>query len=177
MFHSNSIPMFKMMMLSLFLSGVISLSGQEFPCHSTSREMWNLSVDGFSPAYFDNARQAYAVNTVTQPTDKWAAAEMTFEWEDGVYHMVFTALQELDGECSYKVYVNNRVVLDFKNPLIFGSDFPDYTPYKLTVWDVEIKKGDLLRVEFFPHCNSLIPEGDGFAFARARWQEITFLSF
>lgn len=46
-------------------------------------EKWNLTVDGFSDAYFDRARGAIAVNTIEQPTDRWAAASTLFKQPSG----------------------------------------------------------------------------------------------
>lgn len=136
---------------------------------------WNMKVDGYSEAYFDRGRKAFAVNTVKQPTDKWAAATKEFEGKKGTYTVVFTALQELDGECSYKLFIDDKEILSFTNPKIHGTDKKDYTPHKVTVKGVEIAKKAKIRVEFLPDSNGLVPEKGAFAFARARWQDIEFI--
>jgi hypothetical protein len=135
---------------------------------------WNLSVEGYSQAYFDEYREAYAVNTVTQPTDQWGAAEAVFGGEDGVYSMVFTSRLETDGEPTYKVLVNNREVLLFTNPRTFNLGIPEHEPYTLIVKNIPMQKNDLVRVEFLPHSNGLVPEDDAFGYARARWKNIVF---
>jgi len=135
---------------------------------------WNLSVEGYSEAYFDQYREAYAVNTVTQPTDQWGAAEAVFRGEDGVYSMVFTSRLETDGEPTYKVLVNSREVLVFTNPRTFNLDIPEYEPYVLIVKNISLQKSDHIRVKFLPHSNGLVPEDDAFGYARARWKNIVF---
>ena len=131
---------------------------------------WNLNIKGFSPAYFDKAREAIAVNTVEQPTDKWAAATTLFEHSSGVYTIRFTSLLESDGECSYILRIGGKKMMDFQNPSIYGKDIEEYAPHVEEVKNIFIEKGNLIRVEFLPHSNGLVPEGDGFGFARARWK-------
>jgi hypothetical protein len=133
-------------------------------------EKWDLAVEGFSPAYYDKVREAIAINTVEQPTDQWAAATRSFEQPSGVYTIRFTSLLESDGECSYILYVGEKEVMDFQNPRIYGEDIEEYAPHEEVVTDVPLEKGSLIRVEFLPHSNGLVPEGDGFGFARARWK-------
>ncbi len=133
-------------------------------------EKWNLTVKGFSTAYFDNVREAIAVNTVEQPTDKWAAATTLFENSSGVYTIRFTSLLESDGECSYILKIGSNKVMDFQNPRIYGKEIEEYAPHVEEVENISIEKDDLIRVEFLPHSNGLVPEGDGFGFARARWK-------
>lgn len=132
-------------------------------------EKWNLTVDGFSKAYFDRARGAIAVNTVEQPTDKWAAAYTLFTQSSDRYTIRFTSLLESDGESSYRVHVDDKQVLEFQNPSIYGKDIPEYAPHMVEVRNVDIKSGSKIQVEFLPHSNGLVPEGDGFGYARARW--------
>ena len=136
---------------------------------------WNIRVDGFSPAYFDKPNQAFAVNTIQNPTDKWGAAMQVWDGTEGLYQMNFTSLCELDGESSYKVKVDGLEVLSFTNPFIFDTGAEDYKPFKITVYNIRLKKGSVIQVEFLPHSNNLIPENDAFAFARARWRDIEFL--
>lgn len=132
-------------------------------------EKWNLTVDGFSDAYFDRVRGAIAVNTVEQPTDKWAAAYTLFKQPTGRYTIRFTSLMESDGESSYRVLIDDKQVLEFQNPSIYGKNIPEYAPHMLEVRNVDVKSGSKIQVEFLPHSNGLVPEGDGFGYARARW--------
>lgn len=131
---------------------------------------WNLNVKGFSPAYYDKVREAIGINTVEQPTDQWAAATTSFEHPSGVYTIRFTSLLESDGECSYILRIGGKNVLGFQNPSIYGEDIEEYAPHEEEVKHVTIEAGSLIQVEFLPHSNGLVPEGDGFGFARARWK-------
>jgi hypothetical protein len=130
---------------------------------------WNLKVKGFSPAYFDQQRNAIAINTLEHDPEKWAAATKKFDQKTGVYTLKFTSLQETDGESVYVLKINGKKVLEFTNPRIFGKNVDEYFPHTVTVNDVKIRKGSLIQVEFLADSNGLVEEGDGFAFARARW--------
>lgn len=148
-----------------------SVEDLPFKSHSFAEpEKWDLAVEGFSPAYFDKVREAIAVNTLEQPTDQWAAATSSFEHPSGVYTIRFTSLLESDGECFYTLIIGSSKVLAFQNPSIYGKDIEEYAPHVTEVKDIAIEKGSLIQVEFLPHSNGLVPEGDGFGFARARWK-------
>jgi hypothetical protein len=136
---------------------------------------WNKKVEGYVPAYFDDNNRAFAINTVEQPVDKWAAATQVFEGENGKYTINFTSLCEIDGESSYKVFIDGKEIISFTNPRIFGTGKKDYTPYLITVKDIDLKKGSVIKVEFLSNSNKLVPERDAFAYARARWRDIEFI--
>ena len=137
---------------------------------------WNMKVDGYSEAYYDQGNKAFAINPTQQPVDKWAAATRTWTGKKGKYTMNFTTLCELDGECAYKVLIDGKGIVLVTNPRIFGTDKPDYTPHTTSVKDVMLNKGSVIKVEFIPHSNQLIPENDAYAFARARWRDIEFVA-
>lgn len=138
---------------------------------------WNLNVEGFSPAYYDKDRNAIAINTVEHPTDEWAAATKIFEKETGIYTIKFTSLLETDGESSYIVKIDGQKVMEFTNPRIYGKGIPEYEPHEVSVKDISIKNGSVIQVEFLPHSNNMVEEGEGFAFARARWKnDLEFVS-
>ncbi|NHE56174.1 hypothetical protein [Cyclobacterium plantarum] len=149
-------------------------SGLEYECQRSlplqEPAAWDLSVEGFSPAYYDKARNAIAVNTVEQPTDQWAAATTTFKQPSGVYSIHFTSLLESDGECFYVLKIGGKKVMNFQNPSIYGKDIEEYAPHVVEVKNITIEKGSLIQVEFLPHSNGKVPEGDGFGFARGRWK-------
>lgn len=132
-------------------------------------ETWNLKIEGFSEAYFDRTRGAIAVNTIEQPTDKWAAASTVFKKPSGKYTLWFTSLMESDGESSYVVRIDNKQVINFQNPRIHGTDIPEYAPHMVEIKNISIEQGSTIQVEFHPHSNDLVPEGNAYGFARARW--------
>ena len=135
---------------------------------------WNTKLDGYVSAYYDLGNRAMAINTVQQPTDKWAAATWEFGRKSGKYELTLVTLLESDGECFYNVFVNDKKVMSFQNPRIHGTDTPEYEPHRETVKDVTIDKGDIIKVEFMSNSNGLVPEGNAFGYARARWQNVLF---
>lgn len=138
--------------------------------NSQQPEKWNWTLEGFSPAYYDKVRGAIAINTVEQPTDQWAAAATVFGQDTGIYTIRFTSLLESDGECTYILRIGDKKVMEFQNPRIYGKGIAEYAPHEVRVANVAIEKGSLIQVEFLPHSNGLVPEGEGFGFARARWK-------
>jgi hypothetical protein len=137
-------------------------------------EYWDYQVESFVPGYFQKEIGAYAVNTLKQPTDKWAAANYIFEGKTGIYNLEFTSILEIDGESSYKIFVDNKEILSVKNPRIFDKA-DDYKHYKWKAEKIKIKRGALIQVQFMPDSNKLIPEKGGFAFARGRWTNVEFI--
>ena len=144
-------------------------------CDKMYTSDWTLNVPGYKAVgSIDGGRNAVQINTVQQPTDEWAAATGTFKGEAGTYDVVFTSLQETDGECSYKVYVDDNMIIDFTNPRIHGTAFPDYTPYLVGVRDIVLQENSALKVEYLSNSNGLVPEGNAYGYARARWRSLTF---
>jgi hypothetical protein len=133
---------------------------------------WNLSIPGFVAGYFDQGNKAFAINTISQPADKWAAARQVFEGKKAIYTIKFTSLLETDGECSYKVLVNGVEILSFKNPRIHGTDTKEYAPHSVSVDNVSLKNGDIIEVQYLSHSNGLVPENNAFGYARARWRDL-----
>lgn len=126
-------------------------------------------LKGFSDAYFHIAKEALAVNPVQFPNGE-GAVEKVFGNESGVYNLRLTSLLETDGESFYSLFVNGVKINEFQNP----ETRIDYLPHYFHFSNVSLKKGDTLKITFRNHSNGKIPEGDGFAFARARWTEIAF---
>ncbi|WP_040396291.1 CBM96 family carbohydrate-binding protein [Aquimarina agarilytica] len=130
----------------------------------------NLNISGFSPAYKDNARKAIAINAA-QHKDKFAAAETSFTGETGTYNVKLNTLAELDGESTYRLNINGKLIGTYKNP----ETTTDYAPAGKTFNNISVKKGDKIRVEFSSHTNGKIPENGGTAFSRGRWTGIEFI--
>ncbi|WP_157366659.1 CBM96 family carbohydrate-binding protein [Aquimarina agarilytica] len=128
-----------------------------------------LNVNGFSPAYKDNARKAIAINAA-QHKNKFAAAETNFKGETGTYNIKLNTLAELDGESTYRLRVGGKLIGTYKNP----ETTTDYSPAGKTFNNVSVKKGDIIRVESSSHTNGKIPENGGTAFSRGRWTGIQF---
>ena len=127
---------------------------------------------GFVNATVDKWRK---VLQIAQPL-KTGAAEMVYQGPSGKYDLALNAILEEDGECTYKIFVNEEMVGEFENKMIYGTDIPNYTVQKHQAGKVSIKTGDKIRVEFTNDTNGKIPEGNSTATARARWQSIELSS-
>lgn len=126
-------------------------------------------IEGFADSYFHKEKQALAVNPIKFPAGT-AVVEKEFDGEDGKYKIRLTSLLETDGESFYAVFINDKKIKEFQNP----ETEKDYMPNNFYFDEVKIKKGDKIKITFKNHSNGKIPEGNGFAFARARWTELVF---
>lgn len=128
-------------------------------------------TSGIVPYYKDEARKALAINAAKeQDRDKFASASTTFYGNQNFYDIKLTALAEFDGECTYRVLVNDNVVGTFTNTSVHKDD--DYKPIKAVFRNVRLSANDKITVESDSHTNGLIPEGEGTAWARGRWTEL-----
>jgi hypothetical protein len=126
-----------------------------------------LEVPGFVPFYIDETRQALAINSVQYP-DTFAAAEAVWQGETGIYNVVIHTVPENDGENLYRLHVNGRLVGEFTNPKV-----PVQWGLAIHAWPaIEIHSGDVIRVTANNGSNGVVPEGEGFAYARGRWTQL-----
>lgn len=125
---------------------------------------------GFSDATVDGTR-----NVLQMPTRlAWGAAEETYSGPDADVYVTLNTMQEIDGESSYKVFINGVLIKEVTNDRIFGTAIADYTiqVHKLTESKIAIKTGDVIRVEFNSATNGEVPEGNTTATSRGRWKSI-----
>jgi hypothetical protein len=128
-----------------------------------------IEVDGYAPSYRDDARGVLAVNSILYE-NQFGAAETPWRGGSGRYDVTIETMLEEDGESTYRLYVNGRVTGEFTNPRT-DVDFSSATH----TWDgVPLRGGDTIRVASSTHSNGLIPEGDGYGWARGRWRHLVF---
>lgn len=121
--------------------------------------------------YKDATRNALAINASNAKDRKmFAQATTPFTGKSGSYDLKLTTLAEFDGECSYKILVNKKVVGTFQNPPVSKEN--DYQLQATTFPKINLKNGDFISVESNTNTNGLIPEKDGTAWARGRWRSI-----
>lgn len=125
---------------------------------------------GYVPGYKDQANRVLAINAAQYP-DKFAAGEVTFSGASDTYDVIITTLTETDGECSYKLLVNGKILGEFQNPPTEVDYFPVTHRWK----NLKINNGDEIVLAYNSHSNGKIPENDAFAFARGRWRSLTFV--
>ncbi|WP_281986132.1 Ig-like domain-containing protein [Aquimarina aggregata] len=129
----------------------------------------NFELPGFAPGYVDNVRNALAIDA-SQYKDQFAAATTSFSGEAGTYDVVINTLAELDGESTYRVFIDEVLIGTFQNP----TTTVDYSPASQTFSGITVANEAVLRVEFNSNSNGQVPEGGGFAFSRGRWTSLEF---
>lgn len=136
---------------------------------SAIKDFNNLSINTFVTAYKDNTRNAIAIDAAIYK-DKVAASESVFRGASGNYNITITTLTELDGESSYNLYVDGKMVGNYQNP----STTVDYRATIKTFENIEVSHGATIRVSSNSTSNGKIPEGNGFAYSRGRWSKLDF---
>lgn len=127
---------------------------------------------GEVPYYVDDAgdRNALAINAADpELRDKFARAEHVFTGTDGLYDITINALGEIDGDGTYRLLVNGVV----QGELVNTPVTVDYTVIEHLFQAIALSNQDVIGVESKAVSNDMIPEGDGFAFARGRWRSVT----
>ena len=123
------------------------------------------------PFYREKKRKTLALNAVKHK-DKYTAATTVFNGEKGCYNLALTSLKEIDGESSYKIIVNGKLIQQLQNP----ETKIDFEPHTFTVKNVRLQKGTTIEIQFNSHSNGKIPEKGGFAYSRGRWRKLEIIS-
>lgn len=163
---------------SLFLSVIFIML---IHCKSISQNIeyvQSIVLDSYSftqkpdatPFYKDKWRKVLAINA-GKFKNKFASAITTFQGKKGKYQMKLTTLTETDGESTYKILINNKLIAEFQNP----ESEKDFQEHIFDFKKVKLKKGAVIEVQFNSHSNGKIPEGNAFAFSRGRWKQIEFI--
>ncbi|PQJ72626.1 hypothetical protein [Polaribacter butkevichii] len=126
--------------------------------------------------YKDKVRKALAIKaSVVVDRDKFAKAETIFTGKDGAYNITLNTLAEFDGECTYHVFVNKYLVGTYQNSAVNKDN--DYKKEQVIFKNIKINQGDAIAVSSNTHTNGLIPEGNGTAWARGRWESLLITTF
>jgi len=138
----------------------------------TAKEAFiSRDLSGFPAAYFDKKQNALALDA-RYHKGVFSAASTDFRQASGVYDLSLTTLTEIDGESKYRLVINGvQIVETYTNP----ETISDYAPSTFVWRDVELNKNDRIRIEFSSETNGKIPEGDGTAYSRGRWTQLTIL--
>jgi hypothetical protein len=141
--------------------------------------VWRAAADfrpvdapGFVPSYVEDGSDDPAVHGRAVRTDlhgdQPAAAQVVFGGPAGRYTLVLVAVAEEDGESPYKIEVDGVLLGVKHNPRQPEKRFEVRHRFPA----VDLVPGSTLRVIFRGHSNGLVPEGDGFAWARGRWRAL-----
>lgn len=160
--------------LSLALSGMGGYAhhteAAQPPTVVTALQFSELT-SGSAPFYYDKKHQALAINASNKKfREKFAQAVYSFPGPAGTYTLVLTTLGEVDGECNYRVKVNDQIV----GKIVNKPTNQDYAPQRHTLAQIAIPADAKITVEADARSNGKIPENDAFAFARGRWTSLTF---
>jgi len=129
-------------------------------------------VDGYINAIKDK-KNNLDILSVKKPLET-AVAQLSYQGKKAKAIFKINTLLEKDGEPVYTLKINGKVVGSVVNNRIYGTGVKDYTiqNHVFSGMPVQIKKGDLIEVEFTNATNGLIPEGKSTATARARWESL-----
>ncbi|REE01183.1 hypothetical protein [Marinoscillum furvescens] len=156
--------------LGITLLSGLKLSAQSQDCYTIPAKAINTAVvSDYAPTYFDKGRQAIAVNSIKYP-DQYAAVSFSFDQATGVYDIYLTSLLESDGESTYQILIDGKLVGEYQNP----ESTEDYKPFENVFKEVSLQKGATVSVACIAHTNGKVPEGSGTAYARGRWTSIRF---
>lgn len=121
--------------------------------------------------YKDKRRNALAVDASNSSNrNDFASAFTLFSGKNGIYDITLKTMAEMDGESSYRLLVNSQLIGTYTNLPVTEED--DFQSQQVTFKNITLNSNDTIQVEAKPHSNSLIPEGEGYAWARGRWQNI-----
>ena len=127
------------------------------------------------PFYIDKNLQALAIKAARKAyrnTFSSATYTVTEPIKAGKYRLRLVTLGEVDGECNYRVLLNNRVIGEFKNP----ETNINAKEFYFDVAGVSLTPGDELTVQFNAVTNGKIPEKDETAYARGRWRGLALIA-
>lgn len=137
-----------------------------------------FSSDGKIPFYYDRNNEALAIDArVEAYRDIWVSAELKVSdeiWgkkptdERKFNQATLVTLGEVDGESSYRVFLNKELIAQVTNK----ETSIDYQENYFQLGPLTLKPDDILRVEAKAVTNGKIPENGGTAFARGRWRGI-----
>ena len=122
---------------------------------------------GYVPFYFDKGRNALAVDS-EKYGNSFAYASFTFEKPKGKYAVKINTVVENDGEPTYKLFVNGKLIAEVQN----NSSDENFVTNYLDFGTVRLKSGAEIGISFNAHTNGKIPEGESTAYARGRWTDI-----
>ena len=149
------------------------LSAQEVPLTMYAiTDFPVVEVDGFVPASKKGGRKVLSVNAAKYK-DVFAAVQGNFKGKSGMYHVTINTLKEFDGESTYRILIDNKLIGTYQNPRTDKSG--DFKAAGTTFKRIYVRKGSEIRVEFNSHTNGLISENGGTAYARGRWSSLVFV--
>ena len=162
---------------SLCWMGSVSTMAHQMPASPTivydATEDFDLIDKGSVPYYIDKRNDALAIDArVLDYRGLFARASTIYEGPDAVYDITITPMTEEDGEPLYRLLINEQLLGTYRASYI-GEDHPQDLQAERHIWhNIALSSGDTISVESVAHTNGEIPENDGTAWARGRWQSL-----
>lgn len=151
----------------------ISPSAQSVTLDAT--EDFSVLNAGEVPYYIDKGNDALGIDArKIEYRNLFARATTPFVGSSNLYDVTFTYMTEEDGEPLYRLLVNNQVVGTYRGAYIGKDSAKDLQP-NTHVWrGISLNPKDEIAIESASHTNGEIPENGGTAWARGRWQSLSF---
>ncbi|WP_203257757.1 DUF5060 domain-containing protein [Hyunsoonleella ulvae] len=120
--------------------------------------------------YKDKKNNALAIKASKEDQRQgFASAKIVFTGSTGMYNIILDAMAEQDGESSYAVMLNNIKVKTIQNPQVSES----FKKVQLNLGVLYLSKGDTLTISSNANSNGKLPEKEGTAWSRGRWNSIS----
>ncbi|WP_186826903.1 hypothetical protein [Seonamhaeicola algicola] len=128
-----------------------------------------VSIPGYEKPYLDSYRKALAIDA-SKHQNTFAASKVELTAPSGLYFITLTTLGEIDGESSYQLFIDGKLIGEAKN----RKTDKDYKEQHHSFRNIRLKSTSEILVSFNSHSNEKIPEDDAFAFSRGRWTKLNF---
>lgn len=132
----------------------------------------DFKIDEGSGVYVDEDRKALAIDAA-QPNfrDTFIPAHHDVNWLESpqTYSAHLTVLSETDGESEYQVLINGQLLATVSAP----ETQTEFSPTIFDIGQVTLENGSRISVAATAVTNGKIPEGDGTAYSRGRWTQLT----
>ncbi|WP_371193824.1 hypothetical protein [Glaciecola sp. SC05] len=129
---------------------------------------------GNAPYYIDKGNDALGIDARRlEYRGLFARAETRFNGPSGRYDLTITPMTEEDGEPLYRLLLNGTVVGTYRSSYIGKGNHRDLTAETHTWHGITVSTDDVIGIESNAHTNGEIPENDGTAWARGRWQSLS----
>ncbi len=134
-----------------------------------------ITNDGDVPYYKDNRNDALGIDARRlEYRNLFARATTTFDGQTDHYDITITPVTEEDGEPLYRLIINGTIVGTYRASYVGEGSPKDLKPEMHTWKNIYVATGDKIGIESSAHTNGEIPENGGTAWARGRWQSLTF---
>lgn len=158
---------------------VALVKNEEQPTMAASPKVENITleaskdfeIDKISETvyYLEKKRGTLAINAKKEENrDKYASAYSVFKGETGFYSSVLNTISENDGESTYFISVNNQKMHFVKNPQTPES----FKNTSLALGKLYLRTNDTIKIASKAVTNGKIPENEGTAWSRGRWQSL-----